>query len=126
MFLYNYFAFLLLLQLCVRVSSDYIVTPEDAHDEEYQVLEEGGRQTVSDESILVQQKQRSLNLSTLRGWGIFLIILLCIVLICLCVCVACKLFSRSSRGLMDRLYPGIHVTEQCEAISTGRCTRINF
>ena len=108
------------------MSSNYKVTPEDTHDSAYHVVEGDGRETVSDEALLVQQKDRSLSLSNLRGWGILLVVVLCLVLTGLILCVACKLFSRSSRGLMDRLYPGVHVTQEAEAISTGRCTLINF
>lgn len=127
MFPYFYLTSLILINFCTHVSSDYNVTSDDAHDSEYKVIEAAGeKQTVSDESVLVPKNQRSLDLATVRGWGIFLIVVLCLVLICLLLFAACKLFSRSSRGMMDRIYPGVHVTLENEAISTGRCTRINF
>lgn len=119
-------AAILLIQHCILVSSDYMVTSDDTHDSEFRVIEPVDRPEVSDETLLTEHKGRTLNLSVVRGWGIFLIVVLCIVVLCVCVFVACKLFTRSSRGLMDRIYPGVHVTKENEAISTGRCTRINF
>lgn len=119
-------AILILIQNCILVSCDYNVTPDDTHDSEYRVIEPVDRPEVSDETLLTEHKGRTLSLSVVRGWGIFLIVVLCLVLFCVCAFVLCKLFTRSSRGLMDRIYPGVHVTQDNEAISTGRCTRINF
>jgi len=123
---------MLIIHLCIpHVSSDYTVEPDDTHDSAYSVIEpdaRGGGNNVSDESPVVPASPpgRSLDLATLRGWGIFLIVIVCLVLFCVITFFACKALSRRSRGLMDRICPGIHITQENQAISAGRCTRINF
>lgn len=122
-----YFATFLLFWLCNRIRCDYNVTFDDTHDQAYRVIEPDNQgANVSDEHLLTQQKGQPLSLAVLRGWAIFLILLVTVVALCTAIFVLFKVVSRSSRGLMERLFPGIHITKDDEAISAGRCTRVNF
>ena len=105
----------LLLRLCILVSSDHINVS----------LTPAAGVTRTSASRPVDEGQ-PLSLAALKGWGIFLMVLTTCVCLCLCIFVACKVITGSSRDLMERIYPGVHVMEDNEAISTGRCTRINF